>query len=127
MNYSALKKEVSRDGPGRLYMLWGPEDYLIADFTVTLRQILIGQTEEADFHDLGREIMHPRFQNLLFGHAGYRSMFHADHLLSASIDDGGNGFVHQNAKTFRKKTTGPLRRDGPLLAMGLRRFILSQI
>ena len=38
MNYSALKKEVSRDGPGRLYMLWGPEDYLIADFTETLRQ-----------------------------------------------------------------------------------------
>ena len=38
MDYAALKKELKRDGPGRLYMLWGPEDYLIADFTETLRK-----------------------------------------------------------------------------------------
>ena len=32
LDYAALKKELKTDGPGNLYLLWGPEDYLIADF-----------------------------------------------------------------------------------------------
>ena len=38
LDYTALKRTLKRDGPGRLYMLWGPEDYLIADFVASLRE-----------------------------------------------------------------------------------------
>ncbi len=28
LNYSAAVRELKADGPKRLYLLWGPEDYL---------------------------------------------------------------------------------------------------
>ena len=37
LDYAALKKELKTEGPGNLYLLWGPEDYLIADFVAALR------------------------------------------------------------------------------------------
>ncbi len=43
LDYAALKRELKRDGPGKLYMLWGPEDYLIADFTETLRKACLSE------------------------------------------------------------------------------------
>ena len=41
LDYRALTKELNTNGPGRLYLLWGPEDYLIADFTEKLRSACI--------------------------------------------------------------------------------------
>ncbi len=37
LDYAALKRELKTNGPGNLYLLWGPEDYLIADFVAALR------------------------------------------------------------------------------------------
>jgi len=37
LNYTALTRELKNNGPQKLYMLWGPEDYLIADFVSRLR------------------------------------------------------------------------------------------
>ena len=41
LDYAALKKELTTDGPGNLYLLWGPEDYLIADFVSALRDACV--------------------------------------------------------------------------------------
>ena len=41
LDYAALKKELKTDGPGNLYLLWGPEDYLIADFVAALRDACV--------------------------------------------------------------------------------------
>ncbi len=46
LDYAALTRELRRDGPGTLYMLWGPEDYLIADFTGLLRGACVGEGME---------------------------------------------------------------------------------
>ena len=37
LDYAALKRELKANGPEPLYLLWGPEDYLIADFVAALR------------------------------------------------------------------------------------------
>ena len=37
LDYAALKKELKTKGPERLYLHWGPEDYLIADFVTAVR------------------------------------------------------------------------------------------
>lgn len=41
LNYAALKKELKLGGPQRLYLLWGPEDYLLRDFVNTLRELCL--------------------------------------------------------------------------------------
>ena len=41
LDYTALKRELKAKGPGSLYMLWGPEDYLIADFVSSLRDACV--------------------------------------------------------------------------------------
>jgi len=49
LDYTALKRELRRDGPERLYLLWGPEDYLIADFVAAVREAcLSGGTGDFD-------------------------------------------------------------------------------
>lgn len=50
LDYRALTKELNTNGPGRLYLLWGPEDYLIADFTEKLRSMCIGEGMEEFDH-----------------------------------------------------------------------------
>ena len=47
--YPSLIKELKNNGPKKLYLLWGPEDYLIADFVDQLRSVCIGDGE-ADFN-----------------------------------------------------------------------------
>jgi DNA polymerase-3 subunit delta len=37
LDYSALLRELKRDGPGKLYLIWGPEDYLRDNFLGELR------------------------------------------------------------------------------------------
>ncbi|MDR0951582.1 MAG: DNA polymerase III subunit delta [Oscillospiraceae bacterium] len=40
-DYSALLKELKRDGAGRLYMLWGEEDYLRESFFEELKKLCL--------------------------------------------------------------------------------------
>ena len=47
--YPSLVKELKSSGPRSLYLLWGPEDYLIADFVDQVRSACIGDGE-ADFN-----------------------------------------------------------------------------
>ena len=49
LDYGALRGELKKTGPGKLYLLWGPEDYLIADFVSQLRSACIGEGVE-DFN-----------------------------------------------------------------------------
>ena len=46
LNYGALTKELEQKGPQKLYMLWGPEDYLISDFLNRLRAACVGEGME---------------------------------------------------------------------------------
>ena len=49
LDYTALKRELKSKGPENLYMLWGPEDYLIADFVSSLRDICVsGEMRDFD-------------------------------------------------------------------------------
>ena len=41
LNYSALVKNLRAEGPGRLYLLWGEEDYLRAQFLTELRRLCL--------------------------------------------------------------------------------------
>lgn len=41
LDYTALKKEIKTGGPGNLYLLWGPEDYLIKDYVNLLRDACV--------------------------------------------------------------------------------------
>ncbi|MBQ7737185.1 MAG: DNA polymerase III subunit delta [Oscillospiraceae bacterium] len=41
LDYSVLLKELKQDGLEKLYMLWGPEDYLIRDFAERLRTLCL--------------------------------------------------------------------------------------
>ena len=50
LDYRALTRELNTRGPGKLYLLWGPEDYLIADFTEKLRSACIGEGMEEFDH-----------------------------------------------------------------------------
>ena len=43
LDYAALKRELKTNGPANLYLLWGPEDYLIADFVNTLRDACVSE------------------------------------------------------------------------------------
>ena len=47
LDYAALKKELKTRGPENLYLLWGPEDYLIADYVASLRDACVS----ADMRD----------------------------------------------------------------------------
>lgn len=47
LDYGALVKELRTGGPGRLYLLWGEEDYLLADFSARLRNACVGGEEDA--------------------------------------------------------------------------------
>ena len=60
LDYRALTKELNTNGPDRLYLLWGPEDYLIADFTEKLRSACIGEgMEEFDHKRLDGPALDP--------------------------------------------------------------------
>ena len=50
LNYAALKKEISAGEPGRLYLFWGEEDYLIRDIVRTVRNMCVTE-ETADFDE----------------------------------------------------------------------------
>ena len=49
LDYSALVKDLRDKGPGKLYLLWGEEDYLLTDFVSRLRTACVG-TEEDEFN-----------------------------------------------------------------------------
>ena len=60
LDYRALTKELNTKGPGRLYLLWGPEDYLIADFTEKLCNACISEgMEEFDHKRLDGPALDP--------------------------------------------------------------------
>ena len=42
LDYGALVKNLRDKGPEKLYLLWGEEDYLLADFVSRLRAVCVG-------------------------------------------------------------------------------------
>jgi len=53
LDYSALRRQLKAEGPGPLYMLWGPEDYLISDFVGRLRNSCLAEgMEDFDYKRL---------------------------------------------------------------------------
>jgi len=46
LDYAALRRQLKTDGPGPLYLLWGPEDYLISDFVGRLRSACLSEGME---------------------------------------------------------------------------------
>ena len=49
LDYGALVKNLRDKGPEKLYLLWGEEDYLLADFVSRLRAACVG-TEGDEFN-----------------------------------------------------------------------------
>lgn len=47
LDYNALVKELRSGGAQKLYLLWGEEDYLLADFVSRLRTACVGTEEDA--------------------------------------------------------------------------------
>ena len=43
LDYTALTRELKKNGPGNLYMLWGPEDYLITDYVNRIRESCLSE------------------------------------------------------------------------------------
>ena len=46
LNYSAAVRELKADGPERLYLLWGPEDYLREQYLAQLKNICLPEGED---------------------------------------------------------------------------------
>ena len=46
LNYSAEIRELKERGPGRLYFLWGPEDYLREQYLLTLKKLCLPEGED---------------------------------------------------------------------------------
>lgn len=46
LNYSAAVRELKADGPERLYLLWGPEDYLREQYLTQLKKICLPEGED---------------------------------------------------------------------------------
>ena len=46
LNYSAAVRELKADGPKRLYLLWGPEDYLREQYLAQLKKICLPERED---------------------------------------------------------------------------------
>ena len=46
LNYSAAVRELKADGPKRLYLLWGPEDYLREQYLTQLKIICLPEGED---------------------------------------------------------------------------------
>ena len=46
LNYSAAVRELKADGPKRLYLLWGPEDYLREQYLTQLKKICLPEGED---------------------------------------------------------------------------------
>ncbi len=47
LNYPAVLRELKEKGPQRLYLLWGPEDYLREHFLGQLKQLCIPEGEDS--------------------------------------------------------------------------------
>lgn len=47
LNYSAAVRELKAQGPERLYLLWGPEDYLREQFLGQLKKICLPEGEDS--------------------------------------------------------------------------------
>ena len=53
LDYTALRKQLKAEGPGNLYMLWGPEDYLISDFVGRVKKACLSEgMEDFDYKRL---------------------------------------------------------------------------
>ena len=52
VNYAAEVKKLKENGPERLYLLWGEEDYLLESFMKELKQICLSENETAFNHHL---------------------------------------------------------------------------
>ena len=46
LNYSAAVRELKADGPERLYLLWGPEDYLREQYLAQLKKVCLPEGED---------------------------------------------------------------------------------
>lgn len=44
--YTELTRELKQNGPERLYLLWGPEDYLLQDFIGRVRKLCVSEGSE---------------------------------------------------------------------------------
>ena len=41
LNYAAAVRELKQQGPERVYLLWGPEDYLREQYLVQLKKVCL--------------------------------------------------------------------------------------
>ena len=47
LNYPAAVRQLKEKGPGRLYLLWGPEDYLREDYLAKLKKLCLPEGEDS--------------------------------------------------------------------------------
>lgn len=47
LNYSAEIKKLKAEGPGCLYLLWGPEDYLREQYLATLKELCLPEGDDS--------------------------------------------------------------------------------
>lgn len=47
LNYSAAVRELKQLGPARVYLLWGPEDYLREQYLIQLKKICLPEGEDS--------------------------------------------------------------------------------
>jgi DNA polymerase-3 subunit delta len=59
-DYSALLAELKRDGPDRLYMLWGEEDYLRESFFQEIRSLCLPESSDFNYHRIDGESLELR-------------------------------------------------------------------
>lgn len=60
LDYTALRRQLKNEGPGPLYMLWGPEDYLISDFVNRVKGACLAEgTEDFDYKRLDGPVIDP--------------------------------------------------------------------
>lgn len=56
-DYGALVGELKKDGPQRLYMLWGEEDYLRESFFEELKKLCVSDGGDFNYHRINGESM----------------------------------------------------------------------
>ena len=80
LDYGALVKNLRDKGPEKLYLLWGEEDYLLADFVSRLRAACV-----AYGHDLVDMMRHLRYSDARL-HVREELPFHTGRRLESAAD-----------------------------------------
>ena len=47
LNYAAAVRELKQQGPARVYLLWGPEDYLREQYLVQLKKVCLPEGDDS--------------------------------------------------------------------------------